>query len=254
MPDARGREWRRDELLVCFNLYCRTPFGKLHRNNSDIVQLAESLDRTPSAVAMKLVNFASFDPAHRSRSVRGLANASRLDRAIWDEFNAEPNVLAQKSEEAFERLLSPGEGPNSLEPSIPIGPTELLVTRPMRLVQNFFRRSVSVAYRYSCAFCRLDVLPVLVASHIIWAAETRLRADPRNGVCLCALHDRAFDQGLMCVDEELKLKISARVRSQKHSDAFQVGFEDLAGKPMFLPERFSPYAESLLYHRSRIFR
>jgi putative restriction endonuclease len=48
---ADTRDWTRDELLVCFNFYCRTPFGKYHRNNPDIIRLAEALNRTPSAVA-----------------------------------------------------------------------------------------------------------------------------------------------------------------------------------------------------------
>ena len=72
--------WTRDELLLAFNLYCRTPFGRLHRNNRDIIELASIIRRTPSAVAMKLVNFASLDPVHQRRNVHGLHNVSRSDR------------------------------------------------------------------------------------------------------------------------------------------------------------------------------
>lgn len=50
--------WTRDELLIAFNLYCRTPFGRLHRGNPDIIAMAELLGRTPSSVSMKLCNFA----------------------------------------------------------------------------------------------------------------------------------------------------------------------------------------------------
>jgi len=64
--------WSRDELLVAFNAYCRIPFGRLHSGNPEIIKLARLLGRSPNAVAMKLVNFASFDPAHRGRGVRGL--------------------------------------------------------------------------------------------------------------------------------------------------------------------------------------
>ena len=61
------RGWTRDELLVAFNLYCKTPFGRLHQRNPEIIRLASALGRTPSALAMKLVNFASLDPASATK-------------------------------------------------------------------------------------------------------------------------------------------------------------------------------------------
>lgn len=252
---ADNRAWTRDELLVCFNFYCRTPFGKLHRNNPDIIRLGEALDRTPSAVAMKLINFASFDPAHKSRNVKGLANASRQDRAIWEEFNANPNLLAEQSEEAYARVELPSAVPAEVEPEIPSGPTEGIATRPMRLVQGFFRRSVLAAYRYSCAFCRLDIPAVLTASHIIpWNANVDLRADPRNGLSLCGLHDRAFDRGLMCVDEKFRICVSQRAKSKLDVEIFRVAFRNVDGAAISLPERFHPHSAALAYHRERIFR
>ncbi|MCA8939936.1 MAG: HNH endonuclease, partial [Planctomycetes bacterium] len=44
--------------------------------------------RTPSAVAMKLSNFASLDPEHQRRGVSGLKNASALDTQIMREYLA----------------------------------------------------------------------------------------------------------------------------------------------------------------------
>ena len=252
---SANRDWIRDELLVCFNFYCRTPFGKFHRNNPDIIELATSLNRTPSAVAMKLGNFASFDPAHKARNVAGLANVSHLDRAIWEEFNTNPNLLAEQSEEAFGRLILPSTISDASDFVIPSGPTEVISSRPMRLVQNFFRRSVLAAYNYACAFCRIDIPEILTASHIIpWIANVELRADPRNGLSLCALHDRAFDRGLISVDEELRVRISERVKSKSESPIFHTAFTDLNGNPLSLPERFHPYPDSLQYHRSKVFR
>ena len=60
---SRSPRWTRQQLKLAFHLYCQLPFGRLHRRNPEIVDLAELLGRTPSAVAMKLVNFASLDPA-----------------------------------------------------------------------------------------------------------------------------------------------------------------------------------------------
>jgi putative restriction endonuclease len=50
------RNWTRNELIVAFNLYCRTPFGRIDRRNPEIIALAAALDRTPSAVSWKLAN------------------------------------------------------------------------------------------------------------------------------------------------------------------------------------------------------
>lgn len=86
--------WSRDELLVAFRLYCRTPFGKLHQHNPEIIDLARRLGRTPSAVGMKACNFASLDPVQRARNISALGNVSRGDRELWESFLATPEAIA----------------------------------------------------------------------------------------------------------------------------------------------------------------
>jgi HNH endonuclease len=209
----KNQNWTREQALACFNLYCRIPFGKFDQGTREIIDFAKAIHRTPSAVAMKLSNFASFDPTHKNRNVKGLSNASRLDRAIWEEFEAAPNKVAAQSEEEFNRLSVPIESPLEMEPELPEGPTEKPLSRPMRLVQSFFRRSVLASYGYKCSFCGLEVRSLLNASHIIpWNVSVELRAQPRNGFCLCVLHDRAFDRGLISVDADSRLLISKRVK------------------------------------------
>jgi predicted restriction endonuclease len=244
--------WTRDQLLVCFNLYCRTPFGKLHRNNPEVIRLADEIGRTSSAVAMKLVNFASFDPVHQQRHVKGLANASRQDRQIWDEFNQNPNKLAAQSEEASTRIVGPITRPEE-ELQIPSGPTEKHLSQPMRLVQDFFRRCVLASYRSSCAFCGLNIRGLMCASHIIpWSVEVKLRADPRNGFCLCALHDRAFDRSLIAVDPDYRLVLSPSLKVKTQAPLHKAAFLDLEGKKMNLPDKFMPYQTSLKYRLTRL--
>lgn len=60
---AERLAWTRQQLLVAFSLYCQTPFGKLHSRNPEIIKYADLINRTPSALAMKLTNIASLDPA-----------------------------------------------------------------------------------------------------------------------------------------------------------------------------------------------
>jgi len=250
----KNPNWTREQALACFNLYCRIPFGKLHSRNPEIVAFADAIGRTRSAVAMKLVNFASFDPAHKTRNVRGLSNASSLDRAIWEEFEAAPNAIAEQSEDAFNKISIPSAPPIEQEPQLPQGPTEKELTRSMRLVQSFFRRSVLASYGYKCSFCDLGIRELLNASHIIpWNASVELRADPSNGFCLCVLHDRAFDRGLMSVDAENRLLVSKRLKKKNPSPLQQVAFLDLEGQRVSLPGKFLPEINSLKYHRTSIF-
>ena len=98
------RDWTREELIAAFNLYCQLPFGKLHKTNPQIMKLADLLDRTASSVSMKLVNFASLDPAITANGRVGLKGASNLDRAIWAEFNTDWEGLAVESQLVIERL------------------------------------------------------------------------------------------------------------------------------------------------------
>lgn len=251
----RSRNWSHDELLACFNLYCRIPFGKLHQRNPQIVEAAAALHRTPSAVAMKLVNFASFDPVQRSRNVKGLVNVSRQDRVLWQEFEANPNGVAAESEQAFDRLIASGATLEEEMAAPSQGPTEKVLARPMRLVQSFFRRTVLASYGYRCCLCKLEVIALLNASHIIpWNSSVELRADPRNGLCLCVLHDRAFDRGLIAVDAGNRVVVSERLSRRAPVPLQRVAFSQLEGRRIELPARFLPLPSCLEHHRRWVFK
>lgn len=64
----------REELITAFNLYLKLPFGKMHKGNEEVRKLAAILGRrTPDSVAMRLANFASVDPYHQQRGVKGMS-------------------------------------------------------------------------------------------------------------------------------------------------------------------------------------
>src|SRR4030067_352585 len=60
----------------------------------EVIRLAMLIGRTPGAVAMKLNNFASLDPAITGTGRKGLEGASNLDREVWEEFHANWEKLA----------------------------------------------------------------------------------------------------------------------------------------------------------------
>jgi len=254
------KNWSREELLVAFNLYCRTPFGKLHHSNPEIIYLAALIGRSPSALTMKLVNFASLDPFHQKRNVKGLRNASKADHAIWDEFHADWGGLVYESYIALKKITdSPVQQTlqDQVDPQAPtpnMKQTEAEAVIRIRLQQDFFRESILSSYNSNCAFCGLDVPPLLNASHIIpWSKNIKTRLDPTNGICLCALHDRAFDRGFISIDTDFKILLSHKLSSEADCPLFNVAFSSISGADMRMPGKFPPNPDALEYHRSAIF-
>ena len=92
--------WTRNQLLIAFNLYCQMPFGKMHSRNPEIIKYAEIIGRTPSALAMKLTNIASLDPAITSTGRCGLKGFSTSDQAMWAEMQADWDHFANEMQQA----------------------------------------------------------------------------------------------------------------------------------------------------------
>jgi putative restriction endonuclease len=64
----------------------------------------------------------------------------------------------------------------------------------VRLHQRRFRWLVIPAYREQCAICRLKEPRLLDAAHIVGDPEPTGTPEIRNGLSLCSIHHRAFDQ------------------------------------------------------------
>ena len=245
-----GSRWSRDESLRAFALYCELPFGKLHQNNPQIIDLAHTIGRTPSSVAMKACNFASLDPAQRRRGIKGLSNASKTEQSIWRDFHADSVSLVDEIDQA--RRRHPGS-PTDTQSFEPHGPSETIAEVRIRRHQRFFRSAVLATYGSRCAITSLDVPELLIASHIVpWSESTTRRCDPTNGLCLNALHDRAFDHGFITFDEELRL-IASPALLDGHDLGLLRDTLPLVGRRLDVPGRFQPDAEALRFHRERVF-
>ncbi len=255
MPDARSPNWTREQTLVAFRLYCTTPFGKLSSGNPEIVRLSRLLGRTPGAVGMKACNFASLDPLHRERGVVGLSNRSKVEERIWDDFEADSASVAEEAERAYETLLDADAPEPAADRGPPSGETETVRVVKARRVQRFFRSAVLNSYGHRCALTGLGVPALLNASHIVpWAARETTRADPRNGLCLNALHDRAFDRGLLAFGGDLRAVVSPAVANHPNLGNLAPALRGVAGKPLRTPDTFAPDRRFLAFHRERVFQ
>jgi len=252
-----SNRWTKEQLKLAFHLYCQLPFGRLHSRNPEIIQLAKLIGRTPGAVAMKLVNFASLDPAITSTGRAGLGNAGALDKEVWAEFHADWEKLAIECEMLRRNLdhaqpVVADESGELLVPEDYSGETRRVVTE-QRIKQNFFRRAVLSSYRGRCCMSGLSEPRLLVASHIVpWSKDKANRLNPSNGLCLSAIHDKAFDKGLITLDDDLQIIISESLKQR--NEAFLQGvFLPLEGRRIELPERFTPDLEFIARHRAEEF-
>ena len=249
------RPWTRNELLLAFDLYCRLPFGRLHARNPTIIEAAHKIGRTPSALAMKLTNLASLDPDITRTGRKGLRGASSTDRAMWKEMHDDWEAFVEESREAlksFELDSNPEDDETSMEDAEYYGQSKELKVKT-RVGQRFFRRSVLSSYNECCCISGLSIPALLVASHIVpWRADPKNRLNPRNGLCLSAIHDRAFDTGLITITEDMKVRVSTKLRSAD-DPFFESSIMAFDGTTIELPEKFRPSELFLHHHRTIIF-
>ena len=238
-------------------MYCRIPFSRLHARNPEIIRIANAIGRTPSALAMKLVNIASLDPEITGTGRTGLKNASASDRAMWDEMQNDWELFAVESDRAMWEVEAPTE---SLDGTIQVdnidGRTgqDRAVQTTARVGQDFFRAAVLSAYNEQCCITGLSESKLLVASHIVpWRVDKRNRVNPRNGLLLSALHDKAFDIGLITIDDDMTVRVS-RKHPVLNDRFFSTSIEDYDGHPIRPPEKFGPDGEFLAYHREHVFQ
>ena len=247
--------WTRDESVLAINLYCKIPFGQMHSRNADVIELAHLIGRTPSSVARKLGNFASFDPKLKERGVRGLENASKLDKEIWreymedwdEQFFESEKLLAKKKHTTIEKTYQ-----IDLENLPLVDGMERQRLVMVRVNQSQFRKIVLSNFNNQCCITGIGITELIVASHIApWSIDKSNRLSPQNGLALNTLHDKAFDKHLITITEDLKIKISPKF--YKHSDILSIkqNFIDYDGKSLIEPKKFYPGAEFLKIHNER---
>lgn len=254
----KRRLWTREELILALNLYLKLPFGKLHSRTPGVIHLASLIDRTPSSIAMRLVNFASVDPYHQNRGVSGLSGGKKQVEPIWTEFINNKDDLLFESE----RILAKMEQ-NNIETKFAyelLGTEHLIGKNKIREVktrvnQNIFRQIVMANYSGKCAISGIDIPELLVASHIIpWSKNEKERLNPGNGICLSSLYDKAFDIGLIGLDTDYKILISSDLKKNTDKEYYAQYFGLLNNHKLNLPARYHPKKEFIEFHLDTIFR
>jgi hypothetical protein len=248
--------WSREETLAALHVYFQLPFGQLHQRNPRIRQLAQWIDRTPGSVALKLVNFASLDPQVRASGRSGMSNTSQLDKRIWGELNVEWDLVAVEAARLYELYgsehgVKPGADVADEVPEIAEGRTVTAMVK-VRVNQARFRRAVLASYNARCCISGLGVAQLLVASHILpWSMDEKNRLNPRNGLLLSSLHDKAYDVGLITVLPDFKIRVAAQLNEASLDGFAKETLKAFDGRSIHLPERFKPDPNFLASHAAR---
>lgn len=251
------RLWTREELILAFNLYLKIEFGKTHKGNPQVIELANIIGRTPSSVGMRLGNFASVDPYHIQRGVGGLKGGMNQVKPIWDEFFTNQEELVFESERilAEKQNVTLEQKYNDLLFDIRDlkGETKLREVKT-RVNQSVFRQIVMANYSSKCAITGIDIPDLLFASHIVpWSKNEKERLNPENGICLSALYDKAFDKGYIAFNKDFKVILSTSLKKKKDSNYYFNYFALIENKIITQPIKYLPKKEFLEYHRDVIF-
>lgn len=250
------RLWSRDEVILAINLYCKLPFGRLHRLNPEVIKLAKLINRTPSSVAYKLVNFASLDPSLKARGIKGASNISRLDNEVWNEFYDHWEILSYESEKLLAQFNQTTiEQLNHIsEEELPKeGKIREQVVK-VRINQSFFRTAILAAYNSTCCITGINQPELLIAGHIRpWGIDEKNRLNPHNGIAINALHDKAFETGYITITPEYTIKVSPLILKQKNQWNVDF-FERFENRKIILPSRFLPDVDFLKYHNEERFQ
>lgn len=252
------RLWTRDEMILAFNLYLKMPFGKMHRGNAQIIELANLIGRSANSVALRLVNYASCDPILQARGIKGMVGGIKQCLPIWNEFVDNKEALVFESERILAKYQNTDIETKFREQLLDIpegikGETRIREVKT-RVNQDVFRQIVLANYDCKCGLTGIDIPELLVASHIIpWKDDEENRLNPENGICLSSLYDEAFDKGLISFDNHSKVLFSDRLEKNVSKGYYNRYFMTIKDKTLIVPKKYHPNPLFLEWHRDCIF-
>lgn len=206
--------------MMAFALYCLLDKKYCDDKGADVRRLAASLHRTPDAVALKIWNIAAHDANRRELGRVGMRHGSKLDMQIWEWFAERGDDFLFDCVSLLDDALA--KSPLDIEGHFitdRVSSVERFTTQlgretkavvKKRLGQTYFRNTLLLNYKGVCCLTGLAIPNMLVASHIKpWADSTPTeKTAAANGLLLNALHDRAFDQGLITIDHDYRIQVA----------------------------------------------
>jgi putative restriction endonuclease len=249
------RTWTDEEMILALDLYFKLPFGKLCSTNKDVKKLASLIGRTDSSVAIRLTNYAACDPYIINSGRKGMVMGKDRCMPYWNEFANDRErlfLLAEKYRAKYKSMSV--EEHLSITPSDLVGKEREAVIK-QRVNQSAFRMMILSNYDERCAITGINIPQLLVASHIIpWSENERERLNPENGICLSALYDKCFDQGVIGIrPDDFTVVLSRELKEYRREDYYPEAFGQIENRKIMMPMNHRPDVQFLNYHLERIF-
>lgn len=130
--------------------------------------------------------------------------------------------------------------------------SETLRQVKQRIGQSQFSKAVKENYQYKCCFpdCCISDHRFLIGSHIArWVDNPDKRGNTSNGLCLCPIHDKAFENGYFSLDDELCIILSQKLEVQE-SEVFIRYIKPYEHRKVYTAQ-IPPDRDSLKEHRFR---
>jgi putative restriction endonuclease len=157
-------------------------------------------------------------------------------RALYPCFVTHDDDVARRVILTVGRMTGPLD---EREPVIPADPLErryAVREAKVRLHQGRFRGLVLPAYSDRCAICRLKELRLLDAAHITPDTADSGVAAVSNGISLCTIHHRAFDQDLVGVSPDFHVRVSRRLLDEEDGPMLEL-LKQFERAPLHVPRR-----------------
>jgi putative restriction endonuclease len=157
-------------------------------------------------------------------------------RPIYPCFVAEDNPALRKVTVSPGRMIGPMDErePAPFDDKIERG-YAVRETR-VRLHQARFRGRVLTAYRDSCTICRLKELRLLDAAHIVDDAHPEGEPLISNGLSLCSIHHRAFDQNLVGISPDYEVHVASKLLEDEDGPMLEL-LKTFHREPIVVPSR-----------------
>lgn len=192
------------------------------RKHNGILGFSPSIQIREESLRQAYIN--GFAPC--SKENREIAIAFRPD--FFVDYARDLEILHGfgESQADLSALVSVAENPEVNAEEIPIenAQRKIIVTTVSRKLRDVsFRRRVLTAYGNKCAICGIQ-LNLVEAAHIIPVTHESSNDETRNGLALCSLHHKAFDQTLLTVIEDYSVILNQRLLRELDENSLIDGF------------------------------
>jgi putative restriction endonuclease len=157
-------------------------------------------------------------------------------RPEWPVFVTSDDPLDHRVTLTPGRMIGPYDEREPVLPESAIERRYVVRETRVRLHQARFRARVLPAYANQCTICRLKETRLLDAAHIVSDADVAGEPSVNNGLSLCSIHHRAFDEDLVGVTPDYEVRVHPRLLDEDDGPMLDL-LKGAHEKAIILPRR-----------------